>query len=42
MLIIKQDIPILGEGPVKGVNDTTLTAESIYPINLAQPNERFV
>ena len=41
-LIMKRDIAILGEGPAKGLNDTTLTAESIDPINLTQPNERFV
>ena len=33
---------ILGEGPTQGLNDTTLTAEAKYPINVIQPNKRFV
>ena len=33
---------ILVEGPTQGVDDTTLTAEVIYPINFTQPNKRFV
>ena len=37
-----KDILILGEGPTQGLNDTTLTAEAIYPINLTQPNKRFI
>ena len=28
-----KDILILGEGPTQGLDDTTLTAEAIYPIN---------
>ena len=36
------DILILGEGPTQGLDDTTLTAEAIYPINFTQPNKRFV
>ena len=28
-----KDILILGEGPIKGLEDTTLTAETKYPIN---------
>ena len=35
-------ILILGEGPTQGLYDTTLTAESIYPINLTQSGRRFV
>ena len=35
-------ILILGERPTQGLDDTTLTAEAIYPINFTQPNKRFV
>ena len=37
-----KDILILGEGPTQGLDDTTLTAEAIYPINFTQPYKRFV
>ena len=37
-----KDILILGEGPTQGVDDTTLTAEAIYPVNFTQSGERFV
>ena len=37
-----KDILILGEGTTQGLDDTTLTAEAIYPINLTRPNKRFV
>ena len=37
-----KDILLLGEGPTQGLNDTTLTAESIYSINFRQPSKRFV
>ena len=30
----KKDILILCEGPTQGLNDTTLTAEKMYSINL--------
>ena len=30
----KKDILILGEGPTERLDDTTLTAEAIYPIIL--------
>ena len=33
---------ILGEGPTQGLDDTTLTAETIYPTNLILPRKRFV
>ena len=33
---------VLGEGPTQGLDDTTLTAEAIYPINFIQSNKRFV
>ena len=29
-----KDIFIFGEGPTQGLNDTSLTAEAKYPINL--------
>ena len=35
-------ISVFGEGPTQGLDDTTLTAEAIYPINFTQPNKRFV
>ena len=37
-----KDILVLGEGPTQGLDDTTLTAEAIYPITFTQPNKRFV
>ena len=37
-----KDILILGEGPTQGLDDTTLTAAAIYPINFTQSNKRFV
>ena len=35
-------ILIFGEGPTQGLDDTTLTAEAIYPINFKQANKRLV
>ena len=37
-----KDILILGEGPIYGLDDTTLTAEAEYPITLTQSGKRFV
>ena len=37
-----KDILIFGKGPKQGLDDITLTAEAIYPINFTQPNERFL
>ena len=37
-----KDILILGEGPIQGLDDTTLTAEAKYPINFTQSRKRFV
>ena len=37
-----KNILILGKGPTEGLDDNTLTAEDIYPINFSQPNKRFV
>ena len=36
-----KDILILGDGPIQGLGDTTLTAEAIYPINFTQSNSTF-
>ena len=38
----KNYILILGEEPTQGLDDTTLTAESKYPINFTQSGKRFV
>ena len=35
-------ILILREGPTQGLDDLTLTAKAIYPINFAQTNKRCV
>ena len=37
-----KDLIILGEGPTQGLDDTTFTAEAIYPINFTKQNNRFV
>ena len=37
-----KDILILSEGRTQVLDDTTLIAETIYPINLTQQNKRFV
>ena len=37
-----KDMLILGEGPTQGLNDTTLIAESKYPIKVTQSEKRFV
>ena len=36
-----KDILILGEGPIQGLDDITLTVEAIHPINFTQPNKRY-
>ena len=36
-----KNILILGEGPTKGLDDATLTAETKYPINFTQLGKRF-
>ena len=36
-----KDILILGEGTALGLEDNTLTAEVIYPVNFTQPNKSF-
>ena len=35
-----KDILILGEGPTQGLDDTTLTAETKYPINFTQSGKK--
>ena len=42
VLIIKKGILILGKGPTKGIDGTTITAEAEYPINFTQSGKRFV
>ena len=37
-----KNILILGEGPAQGLDDTTLTAETKYPISFTQSVKRFV
>ena len=37
-----KDILILGEGLTQGLDDTTLTAQTKYPINFTQTRKRFV
>ena len=37
----RKDILILGERPTQALDDTTLTAEALYPINFTQLNKRF-
>ena len=35
-----KDILIAGERQTRRLDDTTLTADTIYPINFTQPNKR--
>ena len=37
----RKDILILGEDPKQELDDTTLTAEKIYPINFTAHNKKF-
>ena len=41
MLIIQKDILIPGEGPTQGFDDTTLSAEAKYSIDVTQSEPRF-
>ena len=36
-----EHVLILGEGPTKGLNDTTLTAEKTYSTNFTEHNKKF-
>ena len=36
-----KDSLILGEGPAQGLDNTTVTADSEYPINFTQSGKRF-
>ena len=38
----RKDILLLGKGLTQGLNDTTLTVGSNYPINFTQSRKRFV
>ena len=42
ILIIKEDILILGKGPAQGLDDTTLTVEAKYSINYTEQGKKFV
>ena len=42
ILIIKKDILVLGEGSIQGLDDTTITAETKYPINFTRSRRKFV
>ena len=42
MLIIREKILILAEGPTQGLDDTTLTAEAKDHINFTQSRKKFV
>ena len=37
-----KEISILCEGVIQGLDDTTLTAETTYPINFTKSGKRFV
>ena len=37
-----KDILIIDKGSTQGLNDTTSTAEALYPINFIQSGKRFV
>ena len=37
----KKDILILGFGPAQGLDDTTLTVEAKYSINVSRSNRKF-
>ena len=37
-----KDVLVLGVRPTQGSDDTTLTAEAKYPINLTESGKRFV
>ena len=37
-----KDILMLGEGPTQGLDNTSLKAEAMYPVNYTQPNKRFL
>ena len=41
MLIIQKEILIPGEGPTQGFDDTTLSAEAKYSIDVTQSEPRF-
>ena len=36
-----KNILILGKGPTQGIDDTTITAEAEYSINLSRSNRKF-
>ena len=40
VVITKKDILVLCEDPTQGLDDTTLTAEGKYPINLTRAEKK--
>ena len=38
----EKGILIVGKGPTQGIDGTTFTAETVYPINFTQSGKRFV
>ena len=36
-----KNILILGDRPTQGLDDTTSTADALYPINFTWPNRKF-
>ena len=38
----RKDILVLDESPTQGSDDTTITAEDKYPINLTRPGRTFL
>ena len=37
----KKDIPVIGEGPTQGLDDTKITAEAKYSINFTKSRNKF-
>ena len=40
-MIIRKDILIIGKGPIQGLDDTMLAAETQYPISSTRPGKKF-
>ena len=37
----KKDIPVIGEGPTQGLDDTTITEEAKYSIKFTRSRRKF-
>ena len=37
----KKDIPVIGEGPTQGLDDTKITAKAKYSINFTKSRNKF-